>query len=164
MWTYFRGWKRKIGVAILGLAGLFVVAWVRGQSTFDEVCFVGRESYSAFSFGQKFERYLGVRVFHGQINKESPPKTHWISAANQLSPENIQEIRDAISGYKKSAQAAADGFWERQLFVFEIDGADTWWQVKIPYWSVTIPMTLLSAWCLLTKPRSKTTSQNAAAA
>jgi hypothetical protein len=45
--------------------------------------------------------------------------------------------------------------WGRFHFSYgEIDGMDVV-MCFVPYWSVILPLTLISAWCLLTKSRAK---------
>jgi hypothetical protein len=55
-------------------------------------------------------------------------------------------------------ESPADRFWDDESFALYSGPIDYQWErVGIPYWSLVLPLTLLSAWLILAKqPKSKT--------
>jgi hypothetical protein len=154
MHTFFYGWRRKVGVATLVMACLFFVAWARGTSTFDRIGFAGSDSFLVFHFSNPTFSYPGIYAYYGQVtDREYPPRTEWISLANQYSLEEFREMREQHAVAQASDEAATQGYWKMELWLFAVGGVNTGWEITIPYWSVIIPLTLLSAYLILWTPR-----------
>ena len=155
MCEFFKGWRRKVGVLTLVVACVFMGLWVRGHSTFDRVTIAGRDSFSVFHFSNQRFGSLGVYFSHGRItNRNKLPRTEWISHSYGYTPEQIQMLVQENDAYETSAEAKAEGFWTRQFLGFQIGGTNTSSEFAIAYCSIVIPLTLLSAFLLLSKPRS----------
>jgi hypothetical protein len=154
MWSFFHGWRRKIGVATLVTACALFAAWARGTSTFDRVNFEGNDSYSVFHFSNPRFTYPGILLYHGRItDQQDLSKTEWLSFENRYSLEEIQLMREQHAASKTSDFMVTQGYWERELWLFEVGGTNTGWQIAVPYWSLISPLTLLSAYLILWKRR-----------
>jgi hypothetical protein len=147
MWSYFRGWKRKIGVMTLVMACFFTAGWIRSPITFDELgvpCFrvistngglyceiVLKPFGLDFWYGSMGPNVLGRPDFY---NCNDPRVWKWRGlgfAYGTFPPEDFGNPKDGVIAFR--------------FFV--------------PYWSVVVILTLISAWCLLTKPRPKTAAK-----
>lgn len=128
MREFFRGWKRKVGCVTLVFACLFSAGWVRSKTVTD--------------------------VFH-------------LDSARLLSMDGslLIEEGDFAFGLPRWTCSRWESLSETFRIVFEWEwhflglgkgafGDDPpYWFV--PYWSVVTPLTLLSAWLLLSKPRAR---------
>lgn len=156
MLTFFHSRRRKMGAATLLVACVFMAAWVRGQTTFDRVYFGWRDRYCVFHFSNEtLGPHRGIFLLYG---KYSPPddsfQSEWISSSNTMfTPQRLKELIDEDSSYENSAEAIAEGLWSWKGIGFLVGGTHTYSKVAIPYWSIVIPLTLLSAYLLLSKPR-----------
>jgi hypothetical protein len=125
MREFFHGWRWKVGVAMLVLACVFAAGWVRSLSTIDEIAMpIGRMTELIFvSLNGRVWIDWGGRYPH------LPQKPLWDSVR--------------LSDTAKAATMAG--------------GADELEHALraslVPYWSIVIPLTLLSAYLLLSKPR-----------
>ncbi|HEY4261032.1 MAG TPA: hypothetical protein VGM98_12760 [Schlesneria sp.] len=156
MHTFFHGWRRKLGVVTLVMACVCFGLWVRGHSTFDRVTIAARDSYSVFHFSSTTSGDLGVYFCHSQfIEQAHRPRTEWISRPNEETAEQIQkQVKRQIES-ESSAEAKSVSYWVRRFHGFMIGGADTYWHVDIPYLSIVLPLTFLSAYLILWKPRKR---------
>jgi hypothetical protein len=120
------GRRRKIGVATLLVASVLGMFWVRSQSTCDWIAIC--PSGQAIYNVASDENGICVRKLY------DPPPIHlpvfwW--GSTEIPPLNTLPILDPVNG-------ALDE---------EI--------VLCPYWCIVLPLSFISAWCLLTKPRTK---------
>ena len=149
MGDYFKPLRRKIGVVTLLLACVFMAGWVRSQTIKDEFT---------------INRIEGV--FHHLTSNCSRlawktvtirnPKTHrYISPFYFARPADVDHLyRGRISpeAWKWRWQ-----FWGFEFGRFTSSLSHDEKIYVVPYWSITVPLTLLSFWLLLLKP-SKSTS------
>jgi hypothetical protein len=149
--SYFKPLRRKIGVVTLVMACVFAAGWVRSQGHFDVVCIRWRaECCSIESIGGLFEfRYLTI----GDEGTLDWDYFRWDSQDFWI-PYQDGKPCDYSPFYK-----GHEVEWQRSWVGFNLGvaryGAERYEIFTIPYWSVVIPMTLLSAWLLLSKPRKK---------
>lgn len=147
MREFFRGRRRKIGVLTLVTACVFAAAWMRSQGHNDELNF-----------------WTGPHEIHS-LNS-SPTGMCWMKWSN-LAPSFPMTTgrfgwvafqswpRDVCNPFRWSTpqwQFASMGFHFAQSTIDPPDRGNlaVW---MIPYWPIVIPLTLLSAWLLLIKPR-----------
>ena len=150
--TFFKPFRRKIGVVTLVLACAFAAGWVRSCLTADFVWYPSNTScYS-------------IESLHGMIllTKGTPVAP---SSPIQFGSENLWAppfLKFAVNGkplpfnpYEK-----LDLTWQSDWLFFSVcDGRiknNAIAQIEmciIPYWSIVIPLTLVSAFLLLTYPR-----------
>jgi hypothetical protein len=148
MWSYFRGWKRKIGVVTLAMACGFMMAWMRSFHYWDAFTFVSGNSLDRLLFG------------HEGITWERTLEPG--SVLLRVSHRRYRCIYDA-----KGLRPLLEGWNYRHLWRWQFCGFDFGELMvegqagkhrllfSVPYWSIVAPLTLISAWCLLTKPRLK---------
>ena len=152
---YFKPLRRKIGVVTLVLACVFMVAWVRSQVVVDAMSITcSRWQHFLFSdnFGIWWETDLisqkGRQVpFFGDFSK-------WYLQSNKRATPP-PEAPDFEFAANPDIVLTSYGFYYAVLFSKNQNPPlvkSTW---IIPYWSIILPLTLLSAWLLLSKPRVK---------
>lgn len=127
---FFKGWRREAGCVTLVTACVFVGMWVRSVYVGDLLSFP--------AFGTDFEVISsnGHVDWQGMLQFTTPIQTSWKSD----SPQNVLE------SHRFEVLIHRLGRSTGTLLEHE--------EGSIPYWSVTLPLTFLSAWLLLRKPRS----------
>lgn len=125
----YRCWRRKAGVLTLGLACVFVWGWVRSLSVEDEFHF--RTRYLAVSTNG----ILYVTYFQ---DVDSLIQFWW-------------SMDDSSSGLFEAILWSVNWNWRWQGFGYFC--SEKGYLVSIPYWSIVLPLTLLSTYLLLSKPR-----------
>lgn len=152
MWDVFKSWKRKLGILTLCWACVFAGLWIRGLSLRDRLI-INRANHSIVLW---FNNQLvsstpgmvaGLYVNRGDA-KPVPRRFSWDSDPN-LTAESVAKNLKLDAESRKSPEWTAERNWERKLFGFIIFGATNRTLVFVPYWSIVIPLTLLSAWLLL---------------
>lgn len=146
---YFKPLRRKIGILILVLACVCTAGWVRSRSTFDMVALPSRFMNVTLvsgegSFGMTENAVFNFRQVTRQEHGRSIMRVEIIQMIKQTS-------RDELRWWKFNGA-------EFRLFR-SISGSERPIPL-IPYWSVVIPLTLLSAWLLLSRPRQKHTKSS----
>jgi hypothetical protein len=151
MGEFFRGWKRKIGVVTLILACAFGFVWVR----------------SIFLVDQFFWQYLPTT--HDDGRQEGIGEAYAASAQGGaviflFSPIKLETMNPlwAVGDYSEKDPGSMehwDGRWNCSIFSFKFQrtsypkGGGGWLTVTCPYWAIVLPLTLLSGYLLLSKPR-----------
>lgn len=148
MLPFFHCWRRKAGCVTLVMSCVCMAAWVRSLSTKDEV---------------SLRQNIGVT--HHLISNHSRFAWKTVTIDDPVSTNFL------ITFYF-SELAKDDGFcfyrgpdpqwiWRREWCGFEFGefrpNGPPWTEEiwVIPYWSVVVPLTLISAWLLLSKPWQK---------
>lgn len=165
MWESLRGWKRKTGVLTLLMALMFMAAWVRSVTTFDMICLPGiTTNCFVVSGGQRF---IAIRAGHldmegGTLLVSGDDATNWyVDTHNKRHKRGIEQVSspDAIAYLKLFAKPGSVHFgyyWisERadRVGIFPPDDENRQLVSMFPYWSIVIPLTLVSLWLLLSKP------------
>jgi hypothetical protein len=146
MFSFFRGWKRKLGVATLGLGCIFGAGWVRSLTIGDTLWIAGPDSL------QKCESYAGKLLWE----KQSP------------NFEEIDTVHTSFESIRWGQQVENDTYWDDRdiewhwkfsgfdfgagtLLIKELGRTFRHERWKIPYWSIVLPLTAVSAWLLLSK-------------
>jgi hypothetical protein len=151
---FFKGWRRKAGCVTLVLSCLFMVGWARSHRFID-----------GFGFHPNRETVALIASFRG--------RTIWILMHNLNgyvpSPESFYSSRelDPSGTYEPFSTRDASWHWHCRLGGFEMGRMNGLGIVcdqtvlMVPYWSIVIPLTLLSPWLLLSKPRQTPPKQTA---
>jgi hypothetical protein len=131
MSDYFKPWRRKLGIATLMMACVFAAAWVRSLMLTDVV------RVPLWQFGKiGIASNVGYFSFAWASHERSNNGFNWITYPFEVT---------ALISYAP--------------WTFDFT-SKTPVQPVMGYWSVVIPLTLVSAWLLLSKPRKpKSTSQ-----
>ena len=154
MSTYFHGWRRKIGVVSLFLACVYMAGWVRSLTDEDCFCRVQRLGNTELISA---DGSIGWRQVVLLYSNTSTSMGHPANGYSRRKSRPIQ-LFPIVSAYHK---------WDSDLdfrfagFAF-VSALATWNDIRssiwiIPYWSIVLPLTLLSAWLLLSPPRKRST-------
>lgn len=137
MWGYFKPLRRKLGVVTLGLACLFGAAWVRSLFAADVVeVRTGPHSLEALKSGIHL---LAWESMFCDLDS-STRVFNWNTYPSPELFDTTFKWNDRYYGFDVYQLGGPS-----ENFVFT--------RRSIPYWSVVVPITLLSAGLLLSKPR-----------
>ncbi|MDB5346741.1 MAG: hypothetical protein JWP89_5118 [Schlesneria sp.] len=152
MWSFFYGWRRKAGGVTLVMACVFAAAWV-GSLT---------EMQALFRLNEN-DTHLVASV-DGNISWEriwpipTPRRSRWVHKRNRIvgpnDPDSDCDVHWNITGFGFDFRAFSK--LETGAGVPPYTQEFALWQ--IPYWSITIPLTLLSAYLILWKPLGRESS------
>lgn len=152
MREFFHGWRRKAGVVTLVMAMLLFGVWMRSYSVWDSIPI--KDGISLHF----------IQSIHGGVcwtrHVPSPSNSQMYSSQNIPIRWTAQ---DADKSHLHRYWLQLDVEWQRNWCRFHFAATtignpndktrhDTW---IIPYWSLVAPPTLLSAYLILWKPRSK---------
>ena len=170
MQSYFRPWRRKVGVVMLALACVVMVGWARSLVVVDEIqVFVGRNTAHQLissehglvwvsTWGEitdpQGNALVCARVLH------QPHSWTFFEPSRMIYWERTSAFKCAqegsVFGYNLE-KSFRDIRWNWKWMGFccgtEINGPERAFVVTVPYWSIVIPLILLSAWALFSKPR-----------
>ena len=153
------GWKRRMGVVTLPLALLLIVAWMRSFVVRDKIFIHSRFPvlYVASKDGQlSWER-------HSPLILEAPSDS--VSAkALKDGPHNDWEPWEIHWNWRRECCGFLFGSGILSLSLDKFPPEERRWRIEpppkrlvdvwmIPYWSIVIPLTLLSVRLLFSKPR-----------
>ena len=142
MREFFRGWRRKTGLALLAMAMLLTGAWIRSLVLQDQILTQHKRSL------------LNVKSFDGRIwwGRHTPTPFEmtyeWMSnpfpKSERIDPWENYDLHWCWKwgGFNFGAGKgnSAMGGRETEIWI-------------VPHWSIVLPLTLLSAWLILSKPR-----------
>ena len=129
-------WRRKIGVLTLVVACLCMAGWMRSFITFDA---------SSAPSGQLISADGGI---YGELSVEIPLDFRFSYASTGANVKGRDYYNDPNMVRK---------FWHWRFLGFAYGFQPAVREQAIlfifPYWSLVFPLTMLSAWLLLSKPR-----------
>jgi len=148
MGEFFKSWRRKTGCVTLVVALALMRAWLKSNQLYDQVVF--RHMHSAH-LQTSTRGYFNWRRTYGISDREQPHKdlpSGWRSFVQKK-----MEMPDMLHG--KTI------VWRRKGLGFDLGSGEYGFSNKMfgvaswtmPYWSVVVPLTLLSMILLLSKPR-----------
>ena len=151
MGDYFKPWRRKIGVVTLVLACVFAAGWVRSLTRVDLIELNGKPwRYNVSSgFGQ----------LHFWQMSPLEKKIPFFRASFVMKLKNFtgHTITNGVATFDPMRNQTT---WRWDWMGFHLsDGMKGTVQVRlcfVPYWSIVIPLTLISLWLLLVKPHRST--------
>lgn len=137
MREFFRGWRRKTGVLTLVMACVFAAGWIRSLSFRDEI--TSCRIPDIYSIASNRGR-LVWKVVH--------------SPTPYYGPSVDYSVGKDISAFEPFSQFEYN--WIRRFVGFEVAEHTNGERFKInryslPYWSIVLPLILLSAFLLLSK-------------
>ena len=147
----FHGWRRKSGILILAIACVFMAGWMRGiMQLTDRVIIPWKTSYSVLFLNNcRIASASGITLCHYPKHERNPgplPRLVEWETYPATTPENVKISKARL---RASPEWVADGNWDCDWFGFVAGGAVYYSMIAIPYWSIVIPLTLLSAFLLL---------------
>ena len=156
MGDFFKGWRRKTGVATLMLACVFMAGWVRSQYFLDSLNLdsnlLGKKITADF---QSIKSRMGCNIHVYRPRDRDSIYLDFDYLAGDL----------RFNQYSRSAHFHPQFDWGGFLYgtIIGTIHPDTnltydTMLYHVPYWFIVIPMTLLSSYLLLSMPRSRTAS------
>ncbi|HEY4260232.1 MAG TPA: hypothetical protein VGM98_08730 [Schlesneria sp.] len=139
MLQFFHGWRRKAGVVALGLACVFMVMWLRSRAWYD----VGEMSVNGHT--HRFGSLQGELMWLSYPAAKARP-IRWMSG--RVTDPGMMLLDSNVSLFRSVAQHSS--YAMPSIFGLK--------QSAIPYWALTIPLTLLSAYLLLVPSRKRPTA------
>ena len=133
MGEFFKGWRRKAGLVTLAMACVLMVGWMR--STYIKDVFVPPQWIGLDASLLSLEHSIAYQHFNTETAL-SPSERLWASFL--------------IDGSEINAPSH-DWRWKSSGFGYI--SKPSGYCLVIPYWSLVLPLTLLSAWLILIKPR-----------
>jgi hypothetical protein len=151
MREFFRGWKRKVGVATLVAACAFMYLWMISDSNVGPVGHVIRLT------DQKAYRLVARRsnIIWDKIECDLPLFVDsrligaWVDSKSRT--VNFPEVEDKkfswslnIVGIRSGSASVGDHRYKLDINT-----------IRVPLWLIVIPLTLLSTWLFLNKPPNR---------
>jgi len=165
MGEFFKGWRRRFGLLTLVMACVCMVLWVRANSTtIDVFSFpTGSRSWQLLISDRAGMNWLRLNDSKG-VDLRSPfydsePVSLGILASYDINwgwkwcGFQIGNGNDAKSGWRE--RFLKNGAFRTSVFEGQISSI-----VLFPHWALMLPLTLLSAYLLLSKPRKSTQKKN----
>ena len=136
MREFFRGWRRKIGVVTLGLACVSMAGWMRSGFREDRLRF--KSSVGGWSCME----VASINNHISMMRQRPDLKLAFLEDLSWDLPRFFsQELVPESNQWNWS--------WPRTVY---LDGGYVHLAI-IPYWIIVLPLTLLSAYLILWKPR-----------
>ena len=160
MGSFFQGWYRKIGLATLLLALVFVSGWVRSFITGDFVTFPTRKQKT--DAGVRFilgglASLNGIIVWDTMYEESTDPDDFDIDVGSAYPswgtyPTNKLNLNDPKLKWRWRWNGAG-------VCDFDEERSEGVWgsTLVVPYWMIAVPLTLISVWLIL--PRSTKSNQ-----
>jgi hypothetical protein len=150
MGEYFKPWRRKVGVLTLVLALALMVGWVRSLRITDMVVFPAEKLTNNSSVS--FNRNTLLSATGSVI---------WVQQHTEYAEEDADFDQESYPVWVTNEPLSFDiSLFKRRCCEFgvsefnvERNGYRATY-MQLPYWSITIPLTLIAAWLLLSKSRS----------
>ena len=135
--SYFKPWRRKIGVGTLVMACVAMAGWVRSELAIDSLTFpVGGNSVVRLS--SQPGRFIWFSWKNRQNVLSSEPMG-WHSYTRNLEDDPIPSYAEYPFSSRVSKGLSKNTPTKKYWILW--------------YWSIVIPLTLLSAYLLISKPR-----------
>jgi hypothetical protein len=132
MREFFRGWRRKVGCVTLLIACVFAAGWVRSLRA-REFMFIEFE----FPFGGRINVYTSPNQMEILLQRS----TGWLFVFGEVDPIVTLDT--------------LDGVWFFDVQPIEVLQVAAGYEVRIYFYAIVIPLTLLSACLILWKPRKR---------
>ena len=161
MGEFFKGWRRKAGVVTLAMACALTAMWVRSEIAYDEVRLfdysLGYQTASSFRGGLTWEVHAYVSYEELRSSYSDIPLSfdeHFEDGIFVIDNADVVFARRQFAGVEFTNRAEAvlsDGHYGSP--------ANCSWEriqsIEVPYWSITTPLILLSAYLILWKRRTR---------
>lgn len=150
MRVFFKPWRRKVSVLTLGLACVFAAIWIRCQSNCESYWSGNGRGYVTNEFRTSPVGLLWVRTSTTVPDPGNGGALRWDPGWRRLIPGDSDPTKLLFRDRKLKSRWHWGGF-----DVGELDPSESmrigWW--LFPHWSFVVPLTLLAAYLLLSKPR-----------
>jgi hypothetical protein len=141
---FSRGWRRKIGLLLLLMSCVLMGGWLRSVFVADSVVWTS-----------------GSNVLEDFMSAEQHLSWQTTYDIEGLLPSTFPSWHSSALDFSIVDDASEHPVWRWRFLGFEAGEFTTQMTgdsshgsfCSIPYWSVTVPLTLVSLWFLLSKPR-----------
>ena len=148
MGEFFNRWRRKFGLVTLVMACVFAGGWVRSVTIYEDATFLMSSKSQLFIESGDGIFSFGRLLAHDPEYFSTQPKTDW----HRFAPhQHIREGWESLRWYWRFSNVGIGG--HHSGVAPQIDDLLL---VVMPYWAITVPLTLISLWLLLSKPRTST--------
>ena len=150
MREFFKGWRRKVGCVTLVKACMMTVMWVRSSCIFDSAMLsIGDLRLLFMSNNHKsgviLHKDRPIDIVIVEVTDGRKIVNFWRFDKSRFESQHFM-FKPIVAGVGK---------------VFCSDGSRLSEITLMPYWVVAIPLTLLSAYLLLSTPRKRTEADHA---
>lgn len=135
MFEFFRGWRRKAGVVTLTVACVLAVGMVRSLSKVE--CIL-------FPIGNCFAGFVSIDARLGLGFEAAKPGNHQTNYP-------VWQTRDCIALEQLIDEGEPEWHWQYLGCHAVSEDDNSILLMFVPYWSIIVPVTLLSAYLLLRK-------------
>ena len=149
MKDFFRGWRRKTGLVTLVMACLFATGWVRSELKYDFVTLTLRTTTFKIASLFSYIKLIRETALDKKRVQNTGPLLHWSSGNTS---RIVGPKRGWDEGYTVERNSECFGFSCGSA----TRGGRRFEEWIVPYWSVVLPLTLLSAYLILSKSRQST--------
>jgi hypothetical protein len=155
MLTFFHGWRRKIGVLTMVMACVVSIGWIRSLVKFEAVELISNNRSFSLLFDNGRLRWFYA---HGEKARVEKWDIRFLTFFRDEPYPGKYEIRRKRLSFVMGDFKLITGS-ELQLFYSDLvqsDGPEVLVNqiiAQAPYWSIVLPLTLLSAYMLLSKAR-----------
>ncbi len=161
MYEFFHGWRRKLGVVTLVMACVAMGGWVRSQYVQDTILLPGMVPHICIINDSHGIQRL-ILGEYGPLHHDEWLEVRLKWLCEPPSESIYSELDRSHIVWRYSLIGFDFGeFVPPSTFVHSLSTAlhERVTLANVPHWSVVIPLTLLSAWLLLSKPRKPTPKQ-----
>lgn len=152
MREFFRGWKTKTGVLTLVLASVLMAGWVRSRSRADTVMYpVAKRTFDSLvsaTGSLVWQRTHLAPQPDGLVDVSPIGPTHLIWSTSPL----FEGVAEEDSGFHWRWRFCGLGIADTPPEQTDELGMSATF-LYVPYWSIVVPLTLLSAFLLLSRFR-----------
>lgn len=148
MREFYRPFRRKLGLLTLVMACLFVAGWVRSITFDDRATFQFRRSWMD-GISSYDSSLIWVRIRKESTSGIAPT----FSSAKRLDAREVWRWPFVDWQWRKLGfghGCDAGGAKQNKNFIFHTSPTVV---TVVPYWSIVLPLTAISAWLLLSKPK-----------
>ena len=151
MADFLHGWRRKIGLVILGMALLLTVGWFRSMVIQDE-CWtvIGGDMYGINSANSDLEIYRELTSAH-DMRGDLYGRVGYLHAGRPTFYCNLptygERWRHSVAGFSIECVVNLNGELNR------LGQARTFHVIRCPYWEPILVLTLVAAALILPPPR-----------
>ena len=154
MGEFFKGWRRKAGLVTLAMACLLMVGWLRSSVVLDWFT-IGYDAPNSHVVDSGSGCIGWVRIFDTRSEKQWTggfclPEMSWMTRINSsenrwLGVTGWDDVPNERFVWRYRCAGFEFGEVEKDSIEMSI--------AVIPYWSLVLPLTLLSARLIFAKPR-----------
>lgn len=139
--NYFKPLRRKVGVVVLVMTCLMMIGWTRSATVFDSFDLpIGGIAASGVLSAN---RQIGLYFTTDKTEYRFPERPAW----KEHKRETFEAMFPKRLGY--------DWDWRYGQFAWLRNSSGRVRVLATPFWSIVAPLSLLSAYLLLSKPRQK---------